>query len=66
MNWAHFKDPVPHICLAGAVVATWSLKMLEGANPFTVMTNMDSVKIFRKNSIILRIFCGKLHENKKN
>ena len=25
MNWAQFKDPVSHICLAGIVVASWSL-----------------------------------------
>ena len=25
MNWTQFKDPVSHICLAGAVVASWSL-----------------------------------------
>ena len=25
MNWAQFKDPVSHMCLAGAVVACWSL-----------------------------------------
>ena len=25
MNWAQFKDPVSHMCLAGTVVACWSL-----------------------------------------
>ena len=25
MNWAQFTDPVSHTCLAGAVVASWSL-----------------------------------------
>ena len=25
MNWAQFEDPVPHMCLDGAVVASWSL-----------------------------------------
>ena len=25
MNWAKFEDPVSHICLAGTVVAPWSL-----------------------------------------
>ena len=41
MNWAQFKDPVSDMCLAGAVVASWSL-MLEvaGSSPFTVMTNI--------------------------
>ena len=24
-NWAQFKDSVSHMCLAGAVVASWSL-----------------------------------------
>ena len=32
MNWARFKDPVSHMCLAGAVVA--------GSSPFTVMRNI--------------------------
>ena len=25
MNWAQLKDPVYHMCLAGTVVACWSL-----------------------------------------
>ena len=25
MNWAQFKDPVSHMCLAGTVVVSWSL-----------------------------------------
>ena len=25
MNWAQFKDPVSHMCLAAAAVACWSL-----------------------------------------
>ena len=25
MKWAQFKDPVCHMCLAGTVVASWSL-----------------------------------------
>ena len=25
MNWAQFKDPVSHMCLAGTVVACWPL-----------------------------------------
>ena len=24
-QWAQFKDPVSHMCLAGTVVASWSL-----------------------------------------
>ena len=44
MNWAQFKDPVSHMCLAGAVVASWSLTprggWVAGSIPFTVMTNI--------------------------
>ena len=41
MNWAQFKDPVSHMCLAGAVVASWSLTQeVASSNPFTVMTNI--------------------------
>ena len=41
MNWAQFKDPVSHMCLAGAVVASWSLTQeVAGLSPFTVMTNI--------------------------
>ena len=40
MNWAQFKDPVSHTCLAGAVVASWSLTQeVAGLSPFTVITN---------------------------
>ena len=41
MNWRQFKDPVSHVCLAGTVVASWSLTQeVLGLNPFTVMTNI--------------------------
>ena len=41
MNWIQFKVAVSLICLAGAVVASWSLMQeVEGSNPFTVMTNI--------------------------
>ena len=37
MNWNQFKDPVSHMCLAGAVVASWSLTQeIAGSSPFTV------------------------------
>ena len=33
-----FKDPDSYMCLAGAVVASWSLAQeVAGSNPFTVM-----------------------------
>ena len=53
MNWAQFKDPVSHMCLAGAVVASWSLTQeVEGLSLFTVMTNVfvNSVKTYGENS----------------
>ena len=34
MNWAQFKDPVSYMCLAGAVVASWSLTQeVTGSSP---------------------------------
>ena len=36
MNWAQFKDPVSHMCLAGTVVAFWSLTQeVAGLNPYS-------------------------------
>ena len=35
MNWSQFKDPVSHLCVAGAVVASWSLTIVAaGSNLF--------------------------------
>ena len=60
MNWGHFKDPVSHMCLAGAVVASWSLTQeVAGSSPFTVMTNIfssnspKSVKKLEKTQLVL-------------
>ena len=39
MNCDQFKVPVSHMCLAGAVVASWSLTE-EVASSFTVVTNI--------------------------
>ena len=45
MNQGQFKDPVSHVCLAGTVVASWSLTQeMAGLNPFTVMTNIFVVE----------------------
>ena len=34
MNWAQFQDSVSHMCLAGAVVASWSLtEEVAGSSP---------------------------------
>ena len=41
MNWAQFKDPVSDMCLAGTLVASWSLtQQVAGLSPFAVMTNI--------------------------
>ena len=38
-----FKDPVSHMCLAGPVVASWSLTHeVAGLSSFTVITNILS------------------------
>ena len=56
MNWSQFKGHASHICLAGAVVASWSLmEEVTGSSPFAVMTNrsflsLNSGKTFRENS----------------
>ena len=61
MNWAQFKDPVSHICLAGAVVASWSLTLeITGSNPFNgkyflLLNSVNTVKTFRENSNIFTI-----------
>ena len=35
MNWVHFKDPASYMCLAGAVVAFWSLTQeVPGSSPY--------------------------------
>ena len=45
MNWAQFKDPVSHTCLAGTVVASLSLTQeVAGLSSFTVMTNIFVTK----------------------
>ena len=41
MNCTPFKDPVSRMYLAGAVVASWSVRQeVAGSSPFTVMTNI--------------------------
>ena len=44
MNWAQFKDPVSHLCLACYVVTSWSLsEEVIGSSPFTVITNIFEI-----------------------
>ena len=39
MKYGKFKDPVSHMCLAGTMVASWSLiQEVAGLNSFTAMT----------------------------
>ena len=46
MNWAQFKDPVSHICLAGAVVAAWSLiQEVAGSNNLFKIYNIIVTKV---------------------
>ena len=46
MNWAQFKDPVSHMCLVSAVVASWSLTQeVADLNPFTVITNLSNTEL---------------------
>ena len=58
MNWIQFKDPATHTCLAGAMVASWSLTQeVAGLNPFNenyflTLNSLNSVKTLRKNSNI--------------
>ena len=41
MNWSQFKVSVGHMCVAGAVVASWSLmQQVAGLSLFIVMTNI--------------------------
>ena len=54
------KDPVCHMCIAGAVVGYWSLiQEIVGSNPSTVMTNIfvaefrEFKETFRENSNVL-------------
>ena len=63
MNWDQFKYPVSHMCLAGAVIAPWSLTQeVADSNPFTVLTNIfrRALKTFRENSIKAYIFGNSL------
>ena len=58
MNWAQFKHLVSYMCLAGTVVAPWSLAQeVACSSPFNdkyllFMNSLNSVKTFRKNSIV--------------
>ena len=53
MNWSQSKDPVSHMCLAGAVVASWSVTQeVADSSPFNVMTNIFVTKFPKFNENI--------------
>ena len=61
MNEDQFKDPDAHMCLAGAVVASWPVAQeVAGLSPFTVMTNIFVTELsefsetFRKTPMTLK------------
>ena len=58
MNWAHFKDLVSHMCLAGSILISYIRgHWVARSNPFTILTNIfvtaNPVKAFREDSIVL-------------
>ena len=70
MNWAQFKDPLCYLCLAGTVVASWSLtQKVAGLNNlfnklyFLSLSLLNSVKTFRKNSIVAKKLIQNEHQD---
>ena len=61
MNWAQFRDPLSHMCLAGAVVSHTRGGCVVGLSPFSVMTNIfvtefsEFSEAFRKNSNEMKV-----------
>ena len=54
MNWTKFQDPVSHMCLAGTVLASWSLTQeVAGSNPFNVMTNILALNFLNQMCLVL-------------
>ena len=54
MNLVQFKDPVSHVCLAGAVVVFWFLTQeVACLSPVTVMTNIYVTGFSKFNENIL-------------
>ena len=57
MNLDQFKDPLSYLCLAGTVVAFWSLTQVAGSNNlltniiFLSLNSANLMKTFRNNSI---------------
>ena len=52
MNWAQFKDLASHMCLAGAVVASWSLiQGVASLSPFTIRKRSCGKVMFSRECI---------------
>ena len=55
VNWAQFKGPVLHTCLAGTVVASWSLTQeVADSSPFNDKYLL-TLKTFRKKNDIYNL-----------
>ena len=64
MNWAQFKDPVSHMCLPGAVVASWSLRQeVAGLNPFN---DINFLSLNSANSVTKNLFYSVTKTFRKN
>ena len=60
MNWDQFKDPVSHMCLAGTVVASWSLTQ-EVAGSGTFNCKYFSLKLKQNNILVIMEYDLYLH-----
>ena len=50
MTWAQFIDPVSHTCLAGTVVASWSLTQeVTGSSPLMTTIFVTEFSEFSEN-----------------
>ena len=50
MNWAQFKDPVSHMCLAGTAVTSWSLTQeVAGSSSYNAIFFVTEFAGFREN-----------------
>ena len=67
MDWAKFQDPVSHTCLAGTVVAYWSLKQeAAGSSHFTVMTkDLGKIQLDLSCCLIFTLVTLTLRSNTK-
>ena len=56
MNWA--QDPISHMCLAGAVVACWSLTQeVTGSSPFNVINFLSLKSANSVKNIYEKLHC---------